>query len=177
MATLERNRREHADFDGSFVSVGIVVNMDVESRKSGAQTPAVSTFLLVFLGGAIGALLRALLLFGVQGEDAEPILLLAINTAGSFALGALVGWLSSRPLSPRIHQLRALIGTGLIGGFTSYSALALLTFQLGGSSWGVAAIYAVATLLIGLVAAWLGLILGARIGKRFDREDESEQSV
>lgn len=140
--------------------------MTVESLNSGAQSPTASTFLLVFLGGGLGALLRALLVFGVQGQDAEPIVLLAINTSGSFALGALIGWLASRPLAPRIHQLRALVGAGLIGGFTSYSALALLTVQLGSRNVGVAVIYVVSTLLIGLTAAWLGLWVGTRFSRR-----------
>lgn len=170
MATLKRNRRKSADFDGSFFAVGIVTCMTVEPQNSGEQPPSVATFLLVFLGGGLGAVLRALLVIGVQGEDAEPILLLAINTSGSFALGALIGWLASRALTSRIHQLRALIGTGLIGGFTSYSSLALLTVQLGSHNVGVAAIYAVSTLLIGLAAAWFGLWVGTRFSRRVTRE-------
>lgn len=163
MATLERIWREHADFAGSFLRVSlisIVVSMSASDATETAGASFMQTLFLVFLGGALGALLRALMMFGVQGEDAEPLLLLAINTAGSFALGALMGWLGSRPRASNTPKIRALVGTGLIGGFTSYSSLALLTVQIGASQFWLAAGYALVTLILGIAAAWIGLRIG-----------------
>lgn len=170
MATLNLNRRKHADFAGSFASVAIVVCMGVEPANARSAVPFTQTLVLVFIGGSIGALLRGLMMFGVRGADAEPLLLLAINTAGSFALGLLIAWLSTKPLSPRIHHLRALIGTGLIGGFTSYSALAVLTVQLESTNFGLGVAYALATLALGVGAAWAGVALGNGLSRSTKRE-------
>lgn len=173
MATLKLNRRKHADFAGSFASVAIVVSMGVEPANVSSAAPFPQTLVLVFLGGSIGALLRGLMIFGVRGADAEPVLVLAINTAGSFALGMLVAWLSTKPLSPRIHRLRALIGTGLIAGFTSYSALAVLTVQLESTRFGTGVAYALGTLALGIGAAWVGGAVGARLNTSSKREVSS----
>ncbi|GLZ33896.1 hypothetical protein Lesp02_60840 [Lentzea sp. NBRC 105346] len=66
---------------------------------------------LVSLGGGLGALARYLL-------SAGPWSIFGINVAGSFLIGALM---ASAP-SPRV---RAFLGTGVLGGFTTFSAYAL----------------------------------------------------
>ena len=118
----------------------------------------------VFIGGAIGSLLRALLMFGENMLLSSTLALLAINVLGSFALGLLTGWLSARASTPRLSRLQLLVGTGLLGGFTSYSALTLLTSQFLLVAPGVALLYGLGSVVLGVAMAWLGLALGRQSG-------------
>ncbi|WP_197555014.1 fluoride efflux transporter FluC [Trueperella pecoris] len=75
--------------------------------------------LLVGLGGAIGAVLRHLLTLG----SVHPVaVIFGINIAGAFLLGLLAATVSGKP--------RLFLGTGILGGFTTYSALAVDTVRL-----------------------------------------------
>jgi CrcB protein len=75
---------------------------------------------------------------------------------GSLILGFLL-----EVLAGRRDRLRLLLGTGLCGGFTTYSALALELERLVASgSWAVAGGYLAATLVLGTVAAVAGVALG-----------------
>lgn len=74
------------------------------------------------LGGAIGATARALMATGVVRLTGlgTPIGTLTVNLLGSFAMGALVAWLGARP-----HlQVSPFLITGVLGGFTTFSAFA-----------------------------------------------------
>jgi CrcB protein len=78
---------------------------------------------------------------------------------GSFALGVVVGALADR------HPLaRAFVGTGVLGGFTTYSAFALHTATLLAPAPIAAVALAVLSVLLGLLAAALGLRLARRGG-------------
>lgn len=130
---------------------------------------ALTRILLVFAGGAVGAVLRAMLLAlpSTQDPRAESFWLAAINVVGSFMLGSLLGALSSPAVTTtfRSDALRALLGTGLLGGFTSYSTLVLLTLPAGGAlPTGI--LLAAVSLAAGVAAAAAGLALGERIGGR-----------
>jgi len=94
---------------------------------------------------------------------AFPFSTLLINTAGSLMLGLFVGW-----LWPRAKPwLRFGLGTGLLGSFTTFSAVIVSLIALGNTSqWVLAAIYLGATLVFGLGGAWVGLRLGARLAQR-----------
>ncbi len=81
---------------------------------------------LVVLGGAIGVLVRAALLLPVTDPAIVPWVTLGINAVGSFLLGVVVGWLDDR--HPRA---RVFAGTGVLGGFTTYSAFALQSVLIG----------------------------------------------
>jgi len=115
----------------------------------------------VFLGGAVGTGLRLGIdtLFPAASAGTEaagaafPFATLAINMIGSFALGFLVGrvW----PSAP--HWLRAALGPGLLGGFTTFSGVTLAALTLAPP---LAATYLAASLLGGLAAAFAGLRLG-----------------
>lgn len=120
---------------------------------------------LVFAGGACGTALRAGLLIAPHGTGprAELIALTAINIAGAFALGALLGRV--RSATPRSDGARALLGTGLLGGFTSYSTLVLFVLPAGGDAL-LGSVLGLVSLPIGILAALLGLRLG---GGRRDR--------
>ncbi|MDQ1556585.1 MAG: fluoride exporter [Actinomycetota bacterium] len=88
-----------------------------------------------------------------------PFDTLVINVLGSFALAALVArvWRSASPV------LRAGLGTGLLGGFTTFSAVMVSLVSLTASSQpGLAVAYLAMTMIAGLVAAAGGLALGSR---------------
>ena len=73
-------------------------------------------------GGAIGVLARALVLDPVTDPTAVPWVTLGINVVGSLILGVVVGWFDDRR-----PMLRSFLGTGIMGGFTTYSAFAVAT--------------------------------------------------
>lgn len=112
----------------------------------------------VVLGGAIGVALRALLVLPVAESDSWivlPAVTLAVNIAGSFALGVVVGlWDDRRPLA------RAFVGTGVLGGFTTYSAFAVQVGEVGALAPVTGLLLAAIAVFVGLVAAALGLRLG-----------------
>jgi CrcB protein len=116
------------------------------------------TIVAVLVGGLVGTGLRlgidALL---PHGDGAFPWSTLIINVVGSFALGLLVArvW----PVAPA--WLRFGLGTGLLGSFTTFSAMALslLTLTQHGQA-GVALGYLASSLVLGLGAAALGLRFG-----------------
>lgn len=121
--------------------------------------------LLVFAGGAVGAVLRYLITLPTPPPYGPMLATLAVNVAGAFALGLLVEVLVRRvPDDDRRSTLTLLLRTGLLGGFTTYSALGLYSAELlraGGLGLGVG--YVVATLVIGAAATGLGGWLGARL--------------
>lgn len=125
---------------------------------------------LVFVGGAVGTAARAAV-DGALGATlhAFPLHTLAINVVGSLLLGILLELLARRGPAPSRTRLRLLLGTGALGGFTTYSALAVSTAQLllGGSLLAAAG-YALGTVVLGLLAAGLGIALSARVSGRGD---------
>ena len=136
-----------------------------------AFTPA--ALVAVVLGGAIGVALRAALqlpLETAQNDLVLPAVTLAVNVSGSFLLGLLVGWAGER------HALfRAFAGTGILGGFTTYSAFAVQLVELGGTAPVVSLVLAGVSVFGGVVAAALGLRLGhAAAGVAPDRVEEAE---
>ncbi|HVF06058.1 MAG TPA: CrcB family protein [Frankiaceae bacterium] len=118
----------------------------------GLRTPARTG--LVALGGAAGALAR----WGVTGSapddpHAFPVTTFAVNVLGAALLGYLVGRL---PVTgPRSEGARLLLGTGFLGAFTTFSAFALELAR------GAPPVYAVLTVVAGVVAAVVGLAAGA----------------
>lgn len=116
--------------------------------------------MLVIVGGAAGVALRALLIapFGAGAHPlVVPAVTLGINVVGSFLLGVLVGRVDDRH-----PHLRALLGTGVLGGFTTYSAFAVQSVTTGTAAPVVGLMVIVVSLFGGVVAAALGLRLGGR---------------
>jgi fluoride exporter len=123
----------------------------------------------VALGGALGSVLRyhvGRAISGLAGPaNAFPWGTLAINIAGSLAMGALVGWLARGTLAEQsAESARLLIGVGLLGGFTTFSAFSseLVTMLHRGQS-GMAAGYAAASLAAGIAAVIVGLVAAQSI--------------
>lgn len=110
-------------------------------------------WLAVLVGGAVGSGLRATI--DLATLDAHPWQTLGINVVGALVLGLLVArvW----PVAP--DWVRAGLGTGVLGGFTTFSALALVVAQ---HPDAVTLAYLAASIVLGVAAAWAGLRLGGR---------------
>lgn len=118
------------------------------------------TWLLVLVGGALGAPLRYLTDRAVQSrhDTVFPWGTLTVNALGSLVLGALAGAAVAAPA-------HALLGTGLCGALTTYSTFSYETLRLtrAGATWYAAANAAV-TVAASLGAAAAGLALGHALG-------------
>lgn len=123
--------------------------------------------LLVGLGGAIGTGARYGLELLFPAPDGLPVGTAVANVAGAFALGVLLELLA-RPVPESLGQrvVRLALGTGVLGGFTTYSALALETWDLLGRQPALAVGYGLGSVLLGLVACFAGVVLSARISRR-----------
>lgn len=111
-------------------------------------------------GGALGTCARYWLgrLFPVHAGEL-PAVTLAINLSGSFVLGFILVLLIER--FPPSRYARPFLAIGLLGSFTTYSTFAVDSVRLIDDGHAVVAgSYVVASLLGGLVAAWLGILTG-----------------
>ena len=118
------------------------------------------TLLAVLVGGVLGTGLRLGIDALLPHSDAQfPWSTLLINVVGSFVLGLLVArvW----PSAPA--WLRGGLGTGVLGSFTTFSALIVSLFTLTQAGMPLLAlVYLLVSLAAGLAAALLGLRLGGR---------------
>jgi CrcB protein len=112
--------------------------------------------LAVALAGGLGTLAR----YGVQafvvrrGDWPLPAATFAVNVVGSLLLGYLLVRLSGHA------WLRAVVGVGFLGGFTTFSTLAFELHRLvEGRAFGLAFAYAIGSILAGLAAAALGALI------------------
>jgi len=126
----------------------------------------VLAYLAVFVGGLVGTGLRLAIDTALpHAADAFPTSTLVVNLSGTFALGWLAGGLWTRPSVP--SWLRAGIGSGVIGSFTTLSAVmgSLVLLDRGGQT-GLAALYLGMSLAGGLALAGAGLKLGSALAHR-----------
>lgn len=105
--------------------------------------------LAVAAGGAVGTLLRIAVNTAIP-VTVFPLATLFVNLVGAYLLGRLAG--SMPEASPR---MRAFVGTGILGAFTTFAAVAVDVVALGHDPVWLA-VYAIATLAGGLTAARLG---------------------
>lgn len=81
-------------------------------------------FLIVFAGAGLGGIARHAVNLAVERFGlAFPWATLIVNVGGSFLMGALVAWFALRTGLPQ--QLKLFLTTGLLGGFTTFSAFSL----------------------------------------------------
>ncbi len=123
---------------------------------------------LVAVGGTLGTAARSAVVSAPAAHAGGwPWGTVTVNLLGAFALGLLLGRLA-RPGADdgRRRDARLLVGTGFLGGFTTYSALALDTVTLAGAGGTAAAVaYACSSLALGVGAAAAGMLAGARTAR------------
>jgi CrcB protein len=128
-----------------------------------SPSPFIAT-LHVALGGAIGSVLRYQAgrwlthVLGVPAVTMFPWATLAVNAVGSVLMGVLAGWLARH--GPGGDELRLLLGVGVLGGFTTFSAFSLelvMLMQRG------QLLYAALYLLLSIGLGVTGLIFGLAV--------------
>ncbi len=121
-----------------------------------------SAILFVFAGGTLGTGTRYLISLVPPHPSPLPLAIFLINICGAFLLGLLLERIArvGDDRGPRL-RLRLVAGTGFLGGFTTYSALAMDSVSLLASGRPAAGLgYALATLVLGGLASWLGIRWG-----------------
>lgn len=123
--------------------------------------PSPRVLVAVGAGGFAGTLAR----YGIE-ELLDPTALatLGVNLVGAFALGIVLGWAPWRRgvRAPKTSSAHAFFTTGVLGGFTTYSALALEVIEL--PLWQGAG-YGIATVIAGVGLAAGGIGLGRRVAR------------
>ena len=115
--------------------------------------------LLVMLGGAIGAGLRHLVGAATLARlgPGFPWGTLIVNLSGGLLIGLLAGWFVRAGGS---EQARLFLAVGVLGGFTTFSAFSLETFNMiERSQYGIAAAYVGASVIGSIGLLFLGLLL------------------
>lgn len=111
--------------------------------------------LFVALGGGVGSWLR-FATARLVGPTAFPWATLTVNVVGSFAMGLLAGWLAKSGS----EDGRLLLGVGVLGGFTTFSAFSLdFAMLVERGEIGTAAAYAALSLVAGFAGLFAGLAL------------------
>lgn len=115
-------------------------------------------YLLVGLGGALGAMLR----YGAQVAignlpNGFPVSTFLINILGSIAMGLLVGVLAKT--TPQYqNEIRLFVAVGIFGGFTTFSSFSLDAIVLiERGDLLLAAIYILGSVLLSIAGLWIGL--------------------
>ena len=135
------------------------------TRDRGAQrSNRVWTMLVIAFGAAVGANMRyAISVWAArQWGVVFPYGTLLINVAGSFAIGVVMVLLTTRFTSG--DSWRLLLVTGLLGGFTTFSAFSYETYMLVlNGSWVAAGLNIFASVGLGLIGVFLGVVLARLI--------------
>lgn len=147
---------------------------------------------LVAAGGGLGAALRYGLGLAVPASGADSTdgpwgavgalavtpsmtLTLLINVCGALVLGFLLTLL---PLLGDEDEsfggaVRLGVGTGVMGGFTTYSTFSVQSVQLlHQDAWGGFFLYALGTLLLGFLACWVGVVAAEKVGFHVKRQPQ-----
>jgi CrcB protein len=125
------------------------------------------SFLIVAFGGTFGTLSRYGVAQVVQPDTQFPLATFLVNLTGSFVLGALLATLIVRgDDSGHRRTLRLLLGTGFLGGYTTYSAFAVETDTLLRTDHAaLGLVYAIITVISGMLAAFAGIIAARAVAR------------
>lgn len=124
--------------------------------------------LIVAVGGSLGTAARYLLTTTVHPQAGWPVATLLENVVGAFLLGVLLETLVRRgDETPGVRRVRLGVGTGFLGGFTTFSSLAIETERLlADGAVGTAVGYVSASLVLGFGACLAGVGLAAARHRR-----------
>ena len=121
--------------------------------------------ILVGAGGAVGAVAR----YGLSVQAARtlggawPYGTLIANGLGGLLMGALAAILAQRG-EAEVERWRSLLGVGVLGGFTTFSAFSLEVLQMTErKAWGAALAYSLGSVVLSVGAVMVGLILVRRL--------------
>ncbi len=124
------------------------------------------TVLLASLAGGVGAVTRFVVdsLVGRHNRFQLPLGTLLVNVTGSLLLGLVVGWATHASAGDAV-TVRTILGTGFCGGYTTFSTASVEGVRLWlAEGSGRAVTHAVVMLVGSVLAAALGLALGAGLG-------------
>lgn len=127
----------------------------------------------VVLGGAVGTTLRAVAEHWWPAPAGEwPWTTFVINLVGSFVLGLLLESLVRSALAPhRQQRLRLLLGTGVLGGFTTYSTFVVeAERRITGGFTTLAIVYLLVSVVLGVACAGGGIVVADRRRRARDGE-------
>ncbi len=124
--------------------------------------PSIVSFISVAAGGAIGASMRYGVSLALAPAARFPWPTLSVNVLGCFIAGTLGTWLMAKVTLPVNAQL--FLVTGVLGGFTTFSAFSLDTLRLAESGqWSLASL----NVLANLVGSLLAVLAGWWLAKAF----------
>lgn len=144
------------------------LDSDIEVDESTQGRPLPVHFrpvylLAVFAGGTVGTAAREAINLAWPPNGGVPWAIFTVNLAGALLLGILLESLARRGEDRGLRRtLRLLFGTGMMGGFTTYSALAVDSVLLiGDGRAGAGIAYGLGTVLVGAAATSIGIWIGA----------------
>lgn len=122
-----------------------------------------NTIILVFVGGAVGAISREFLMLGVPTlSDGIPMSILVANIIASFLLGLTTSLYQKGTLSQGVNTL---VATGIMGGLSTFSSFVYGAYVLmAGSTTGM--LSALLYLTLSIVLGYIAVVLGMRLGNR-----------
>ena len=123
--------------------------------------PHMNSLLLIAAGGAAGSVARHTLSSWIKTQmtsGALPWGILVVNVSGCLLFGLLHGFCHARGEEWKLALL-----TGLLGGYTTFSTFGWDTLDLIRKGQpGMAAAYAISSVVVGVLAVWLGVVLSGR---------------
>ncbi|ATM94788.1 camphor resistance protein CrcB [Yersinia frederiksenii] len=118
--------------------------------------------ILVFIGGAFGAMCRELIMMSVPRlADGFPMDIFAANIIAAFLLGLVTSCFKNGKINQYVHLM---VGTGIMGGLSTFSSFVFGAVEMmkNPSEVFVSIGYLIASLIVGFIAVELGLMVGPK---------------